>query len=88
MIGISLAGLLLLPAIFFITMETMMTGILLEYSGPKPGGVFRKPGFRNNVFPFRDAASHWAKDSIMFLPNILPKLSEDTRMAYLDRTIR
>jgi transglutaminase-like putative cysteine protease len=49
--------------------------IKLEYSGPKPRVEFSENlVFGNNVFPFRDAASHWAKDSIMFLTEYTPKI--------------
>ncbi|MGI6684576.1 MAG: S-layer homology domain-containing protein [Bacillota bacterium] len=49
--------------------------IELNYSGPKPKVEFSESlVFGNNVFPFRDATNHWAKDSIMFLTEFTPKI--------------
>ncbi|MEL7563659.1 MAG: S-layer homology domain-containing protein [Dehalobacterium sp.] len=46
-----------------------------KYSGPEPDVRFSENlVFGNNVFPFRDASNHWAKDSIMFLSKITPRI--------------
>ncbi len=43
--------------------------------GPKPKIDFSENlVFGNNVFPFRDASTHWAKDSIMFLSEYTPRI--------------
>lgn len=51
--------------------------IELKYNnnGPEPEAQFSENlVFGNNVFPFRDASNHWAKDSIMFLSGITPRI--------------
>jgi len=49
--------------------------IELKYSGPKPDVQFSENlVFGNNVFPFRDASNHWAKDSIMFISGVTPRI--------------
>lgn len=46
-----------------------------QYSGPEPSVKFSENlVFGNNVFPFRDASNHWAKDSIMYLAEITPSI--------------
>lgn len=49
--------------------------IELKYRGAKINVSFSENlVFGNNVFPFRDAANHWAKDSIMYLTGITPRI--------------
>ncbi|MGI6066709.1 MAG: S-layer homology domain-containing protein [Bacillota bacterium] len=46
-----------------------------KYTGPKPQLQFAEyMEFGNNIFPFRDAVNHWAKDSILYLTNYTPRI--------------
>ncbi|MDD2497586.1 MAG: S-layer homology domain-containing protein [Desulfitobacteriaceae bacterium] len=46
-----------------------------KYTGPKPQVKFSESmEFGKNIFPFRDAVNHWAKDSILYLTNYTPRI--------------
>jgi len=46
-----------------------------KYTGQEPKVEFSEYlEFGKNIFPFRDAVNHWAKDSIMFLTDFTPPI--------------